>query len=151
MLADLAVAFGVVRDVAAEAEVTYALTSRQYAEVVGEILSRSGYAIDMADLPIVSAGSAEEVYLYAAKRLDLGSFLYVADAEAELSVGLILNMIGAVGDEPTPDTIFVTTWLVASGTDQYKKSAEWHLAREDYVKLKDWLAQRSASGDSAGI
>ena len=104
------------------------LTSRQCAEIVGEILSRSGYDLDMADLPILSAGRSEGAYLYVAKRSDLGSFLYVADPEAELSLGLVLNMTGVLGDEPTPVCIFATTWLVASGTDQFKKSAEWRLA-----------------------
>ncbi len=76
MLADVGVAIGVLRGVAHAAEAAYALTSRQCAELVGEILSRHGYDIEMADLPILSAGACEEVYLYVARRADVWSFLY---------------------------------------------------------------------------
>jgi hypothetical protein len=152
MLADVRVAIGVLSAVATAAEVTGALTPQQCAEIVGEVLSRGGYDIDMADLTILSASAYEEVYLYVAKRADVGSFLYAGESDTKVGVGLIREMIGVVDDEPATVRIFATTWLVASGTHEHKQYVEWQLAPREYVILKEWLdARRSASGGKTGM
>jgi hypothetical protein len=145
MLAHVWAAIGVLS--ATAAEVTGRLTSRQCAEVVGEVLSRGGYHIDMADLAIMSAGADEGVYLYAAERMDVGSFLYVGQSDPKVGAGLIRDIIGVVDDGSATVSIFATTCFVASGTDEHRQSVTWHLAPRDYVILKGWLNARWSASD----
>ncbi|MGH2882502.1 MAG: hypothetical protein ACRDPA_07350, partial [Solirubrobacteraceae bacterium] len=56
------------------------LTSRQCAEVPGELLSRRGYEVRMADIPMMPSSSDEAVYIYVARRFDLGRFLYIGES-----------------------------------------------------------------------
>ena len=73
-----------------------------------------------------------------ARRTDVGSFLYVSEAD-KVGVGLIRDMISVVDDESSTITVFATTWLVGSGADEQTRSVEWQLAPRDYAALKEWL------------
>lgn len=59
---------------ATEANVMAELTSRQCADVCGELLSRRGYEITMADIPMIPGGLDDSVYIYAGKRVDSEAF-----------------------------------------------------------------------------
>jgi hypothetical protein len=144
VLADVRLAtVGLVR-MATENGVMDELTSRQCAEVPGELLSRRGYEITMADIPMMPSAPADSFYIYGGRRFDIGSFLYVGESVRyapgdEIGVGLIREMIGVADEEYGSASILAATSFIASDGCEYDQRFEWQLDSRDYALLGEWL------------
>lgn len=120
------------------------LTSRQCAEVPGELLSRRGYEITMADIPMMPSSSDDTVYIYAGRRFDLGSFLYIGESVRyapadEIGVGLIRELIGVANEEYESASILATTSFIAPAGAACEQHFNWRLDFQDYARLSEWL------------
>jgi hypothetical protein len=129
---------------ATEANVMAELTSRQCADVCGELLSRRGYEITMADIPMIPGGLDDSVYIYAGKRVDIGSFLYTGESvlhapDDEIGIGLIRDMIGVAHEENGSASILAATSFIARGGGECDQRFEWQLDLPDYTQLTTWL------------
>jgi hypothetical protein len=120
------------------------LTSRQCAEVPGELLSRRGYEITMADIAMMPSTSDDSVYLYAGRRFEVVSFLYIGESVRyapadEIGVGLIRELIGVVNEERGSASILATTSFIASNGAESEQRFNWQLDSHEYAVLGEWL------------
>ncbi|TDU69418.1 restriction system protein [Prosthecobacter fusiformis] len=119
----------------------YDLSPRDFEVVVAEILYRLGYDITLT--PASKDGGKD---IYAAKKSDLGSFLYVVECKRyapdnTIGVGLIRQLNGVVEAERATAGILATTSFFTKDAKEFQTTVANRMSLKDYLGLQDWLAR----------
>ena len=98
----------------------------------------------MADIPMMPSSSDDNVYIYAGRRFDLGSFLYIGESVRyapadQIGVGLIRELIGVANEEYESASILATTSFIAAAGAACEQHFNWRLDFQDYARLSEWL------------
>ena len=128
-----------INKLAANPKLVYSLTPRQFEEVVAELLSRRGY-----DITLTPASRDGGVDIYAAKQLEVGSFLYIVECkkyapENKVGVGLIRQLLGVVAQRKATAGILATTSFFTAGAQEFQRDVQWQLSLKDYADVEAWL------------
>lgn len=127
------------RKVYAEPKLLYEITPRRFEEFIAEILDRLGYEVTLT--PASNDGGKD---IYAAKKDDLGSFLYVVECKRyapdnHVGVGLIRQLNGVVQAERATAGILATTSFFTRGAKEEQARLSNQISLKDYLGIQEWL------------
>lgn len=119
----------------------YEISARRFEEFVAEILHRLGYEVSLT--PSSKDGGKD---IYAAKKDDLGSFLYIVECkryspENKVGVGLIRELTGVVNSEHATAGILATTSFFTKGAKEFQQRLSHQISLKDYLGLQDWMSK----------
>ena len=125
----------------AEPETLYQITPRRFEEFVAELLDRLGYKITLT--PASKDGGKD---IYAARKDDLGSFLYVVECkqyspDRRVGVGLIRELNGVVQAERATAGILATTAFFTKGAREFQARLSNQISLKDYLGIQEWLSK----------
>lgn len=125
----------------AEPKLLYQITPRRFEELVAELLARLGYEITLT--PASKDGGKD---IYAAKKDDLGSFLYVVECkqyspDRRVGVGLIRELNGVVQAERATAGILATTAFFTKGAKEFQERISNQISLKDYLGIQEWLSK----------
>ena len=123
------------------------LSPRKFEELVSELLARQGYTVELT--PASKDGGKD---IYAAKRDDLGTFLYLVECKKyaldnPVGVEIVRALHGTVQAERATAGILVTTSVFTRGARDFQRHLQHQLSLRDYIELHKWVrhALRSES------
>ena len=125
----------------ANPKLLYEITPRRFEEFVAELLNRLGYEITLT--PASRDGGKD---IYAAKKDDLGSFLYVVECKQyspdnRVGVGLIRELNGVVQAERATAGILATTSFFTKGAKEFQARLSNQISLKDYLGIQEWLSK----------
>jgi restriction system protein len=131
----------VISRLASEPELMHRLSSRQFEELVAELLSRQGYKVELT--PISKDGGKD---VYVAHKSGLGSALYVVECKKyspdnPVGVGIVRALYGVVQAERLTGGIVATTSYFTRGAKNFQESVRYQMALSDYHQVREWLSQ----------
>lgn len=113
---------------------------RLFEEVVAELLRRRGYDVTLT--PITRDGGKD---MYAARRDDIGSFIYVVECKRyhplrPVGVGLVRALHGVAQHERVNAAMMVTTSVYSNPARSFARTIHYQMQLRDYFDLRRWLA-----------
>lgn len=119
----------------------YEISPRRFEEFVAELLDRLGYEITLT--PASKDGGKD---IYAAKRDDLGTFLYLVECKRyspdhKVGVGLIRELNGVVQAERATAGILATTSFFTKGAKEFQERLSHQISLKDYLGLQEWMSR----------
>jgi restriction system protein len=125
-----------------------ALEPKKFEQLVAEIMTRMGYTVELT--PASRDGGKD---IYAVKRDDLGTFLYVVECKRyavdhPVGVQIVRSLYGTVQAERATAGILVTTSVFTKGAKEFQRSVQHQLSLRDYAELHRWI-QRVARKSGA--
>jgi len=126
-------------DLKTDPSLFYNLSSRKFEEVVAEMLSRLGYEINLT--PAARDGGKD---IYAAKKEQLGSFLYIVECKKyspkkRVGINMVRELHGVVQAEKATAGILVTTSFFTKPAKDFRDTIRYQLSLIDYVGLQKWI------------
>lgn len=130
----------VIRRLAAEPELLHRLSSREFEDLVAELLNRQGYDVTLT--PVSKDGGKD---IYVAHKSGLGSALYVVECKKyspdnPVGVGVVRALYGIVQAEQLTGGIVATTSYFTRGAQKFRQSVQYQMSLSDYHKVREWLA-----------
>ncbi len=115
------------------------LPSRKFEELVAELLSRQGYAVELTQ-----ASKHGGFDIYAARKEALGSFLFLVECKRyaehrKVGVEVIRSLYGTVQAEKASAGAVVSTSFFTKGAKDFQRKFEHQMHLHDYLTLQDWL------------
>jgi restriction system protein len=125
--------------VSAEPELMHALTPREFEEIVAELLARRGYDVTLT--PFSRDGGKD---IYAARRDDLGSFLYVVECKAyapdqPVGVQWVRQLHGVVQAESATAGVIFSTSTFTGPAREFQRQIRHQMNLQDYHDVSRWL------------
>lgn len=119
----------------------YEITPRRFEEFVAELLQRLGY-----DVILTAASNDGGKDMYAAKKDDLGTFLYFVECKRyapdnPVGVELIRQLNGVVHAEKATAGILATTSYFTRGAKEFQKNVSNQISLKDYIGLQQWMSK----------
>lgn len=119
----------------------YEITPRRFEEFVAELLDRLGYEVTLT--PASRDGGKD---IYAAKKDDLGSFLYVVECKQyspdhRVGIGLIRELNGVVQAERATAGILATTSFFTKDAKEFQARLSNQISLKDYLGIQEWLSK----------
>jgi restriction system protein len=126
-------------DLARKPELLHRLSPREFEEVVAEILTKQGFDVTLTRF--VRDGGKD---IYAARRNELGTFLYLVECKKYspdhlVSVDLVRTLYGVVEFERATAGILVTTSSFTKDAREFARTIECRMALKDFLDVKTWL------------
>lgn len=117
----------------------YEITPRRFEEFVADILARLGYDVTLT--PASKDGGKD---IFAAKKDDLGTFLYFVECKRyapdhKVDVTLIRELFGVVQAENATAGILATTSSFTRGAQEFQARRSHQITLRDYVGLQQWM------------
>ena len=111
----------------------------RFEELVAELLSRRGYQVTLT--PATRDGGKD---MYAAKKDDLGSFLYVVECkryarDRPVGVGVVRLLHEVAQHERANAAIVMTTSFFTKPAHEFARELRSLMSLKDYFQLRDWL------------
>lgn len=130
---------GFLKKVYEDPALLYDISPRRFEEFVAEMLDQLGYEITLT--PATNDGGKD---IYAAKKDDLGSFLYVVECKKyapgnHVGVGLIRQLNGVVQAERATAGILATTSFFTKGAKELQARLSNQISLKDYLGIQEWL------------
>lgn len=127
------------RQIADRKNLIFEISPRKFEEVVAELLERRGYKVTLT--PATRDGGKD---MYAAKRDDLGSFLYVVECkqhspERPVGVGVVRALHGVAQHERVNAAILMTTSYFSKPAKEFASDLQYQISLKDYFDLRTWL------------
>lgn len=121
-------------------ESLHEMPSRRFEEMVAELLQRKGYTVTLT--PATRDGGKD---MYAARRDDVGSFIYVVECKRHhpsrpVGVGVVRALHGVAQHERVNAAMIVTTSSYSAPARSYARTIEYQMHLRDYFDLRRWLA-----------
>jgi hypothetical protein len=115
------------------------LTPRQFEEVVGELLTRQGYSVELT--PFAKDGGLD---IFVARKDPVGKFLYLVECKKyspghPVGVEVVRDLYGVVEQARATAGILATTSVFTSPAREWQRSIENRMALHDFYGLKEWL------------
>jgi restriction system protein len=123
----------------------YSLESRQFEELVAEMLTVLGYEVKLT--PPSNDGGFD---MYAARKDELGEFLFLVEckryaASRRVGVDIVRALHGVVQQRQATAGVVVTTARFTKGAQDFQQSVRRQLSLRDYIHLQQWLGQTRSS------
>lgn len=117
----------------------YSLSPRKFEEIVAELLSQLGYAIDLT--PVSGDGGFD---MYAARDDGLGRFLYLVECKrytppGKVGVQVVRSLYGVVQQKRANAGIIATTSFFTKGAKELQQELVYQMQLRDYLELQRWL------------
>ncbi|HEX4962229.1 MAG TPA: restriction endonuclease [Thermoanaerobaculia bacterium] len=117
----------------------YSLEPRQFEELIADLLRERGYEITLT--PPSKDGGFD---MFAARRDDLGSFLYLVECKRftpphRVGVSIVRSLHGVVQQKQANAGIIVTSSFFTRGAKAFEESVPYQLQLRDYLALQKWL------------
>lgn len=117
----------------------YQLSSRSFEELVAEILTRKGYKVELT--PATRDGGKD---IYAARKDDLGSFLYIVECKKykpthKVGVNVLRDLYGVLSKERATYGIAVTTSYFSKPAQEFQQEIQFQMSLQDFNSIKQWL------------
>ncbi|XHR31024.1 MAG: restriction endonuclease [Chthoniobacteraceae bacterium] len=122
-----------------EPDLLYSVNSRKFEEIVADLLSEKGYDITLT--PPSKDGGFD---MYAARKDDLGSFLYLVECKqytppGKVGVSIIRALHGVVQKQQANAGIVVTSSFFTKGAKAFQEEIPYQMQLKDYLELQKWL------------
>jgi restriction system protein len=117
----------------------YTLTSRQFEEVVAELLFRLGYDVTLT--PASKDGGKD---IYAAKKDAIGSFLYLIECkkfapEHPVGVGVVRQLYAVAQLERATAAVLATTSFFTRGARDFQRELKFQISLQDFFAIQHWF------------
>jgi len=117
----------------------YSLSPRKFEEIVADLLSQLGYAIELT--PASGDGGFD---MYAARNDGLGRFLYLVECKrytppSKVGVGVVRSLYGVVQQKRANAGIVATTSFFTKGAEALQQELAHQMQLRDYIALQKWL------------
>jgi restriction system protein len=122
------------------------LSSRQFEEVVAELLSQQGYEIELT--PLSGDGGFD---MFAARREGLGKFLFLVECKRytppnKVGVSIVRELHGVVHEKRATAGVLVTSSFFTRGAKDFQERSPYQLKLHDYIALQQWLGILKTEG-----
>jgi len=129
----------ILQKIKAEPELLYSIDPRKFEELVAEMLSQRGY-----EITLTPKGKDGGLDLYAARKDDLGSFLYLVECKRytppnKVGVSVVRSLHGIVQQKQANGGIIVTSSFFTKGAKEFQENLPHQLQLQDYFALQKWL------------
>ncbi len=126
-------------------DLLWQIPSRQFEELVAEILKKQGYEIELT--PASSDGGFD---MYAAKKDGLGSFLYLVECKRytppnKVGVEVVRALNGVVQSKQATAGAIATTSFFTAGAEAFQREQEHRMNLYDYLVLRRWISDYTKS------
>lgn len=127
------------RQVADDPRLMFEMPPRRFEELVAELLERHGYTVTLT--PQTRDGGKD---MYAARRDDVGSFLYVVECKRHapdrpVGVGVVRALHGVAQHERVNAAMVMTTSYFTAPAREYASDLRYQISLKDYLDLRHWL------------
>jgi restriction system protein len=127
------------RQVADDPTAVFRMSSRRFEELVAELLERNGYTVTLT--PPTRDGGKD---MYAAKKDDLGSFLYVVECKRHapdrpVGIGIVRALHGVAQHERVNAAMLMTTSYFSGPAREFAEEIRYQISLKDYFDLRWWL------------
>lgn len=117
----------------------YQLSSRRFEELVAELLIRKGYNVELT--PATRDGGKD---IYAARKDDLGSFLYIVECKKyrpthKVGVNVLRDLYGVLSKERATYGVAVTTSYFSKPAQDFQQELQFQMSLQDFDSIKQWL------------
>ena len=117
----------------------YQLSSRRFEELVAEIFIRKGYKVELT-----SATRDGGKDIYAARKDDFGSFLYIVECKKynpnhKVGVSILRDLYGVLSKERATYGIAVTTSYFSKPAQEFQQELQYQMSLQDFNSIKKWL------------
>lgn len=117
----------------------YQLSSRRFEELVAELLIRKGYNVELT--PATHDGGKD---IYAARKDDLGSFLYIVECKKykpthKVGVNVLRDLYGVLSKERATYGVAVTTSYFSKPAQDFQQELQFQMSLQDFDSIKQWL------------
>lgn len=117
----------------------YQLSSRRFEELIAEILIRKGYEVELT-----SATRDGGKDIYAARKDDIGSFLYIVECKKynpdhKVGVSVLRDLYGVLSKERATYGVAVTTSYFSKPAQEFQKDIQFQMSLQDFDSIKKWL------------
>ncbi|MBK3519721.1 restriction endonuclease [Carboxylicivirga marina] len=115
------------------------LTSRQFEEMVAELMEKRGYSVDLTK---ATRDGGKDLII--ANHVDIGNFLYYLECkkyapERPVGVNLIRELAGTISVDRVTAGIMITSSYFSPDAIEFSEKIKHQMSLVDYVKLKEWL------------
>jgi restriction system protein len=127
------------RQAADDPRLVFEMPPRRFEELVAELLERRGYTVTLT--PATRDGGKD---MYAAKRDDIGSFLYIVECKRHapdrpVGVGVVRALHGVAQHERVNAAMVMTTSYFSAPARELAADLRYQMSLKDYFDLRHWL------------
>lgn len=127
------------RQAAHDPRLVFEMPPRRFEELVAELLERRGYTVTLT--PATRDGGKD---MYAAKRDDIGSFLYIVECKRHapdrpVGVGVVRALHGVAQHERVNAAMVMTTSYFSAPARELAADLRYQMSLKDYFDLRHWL------------
>lgn len=117
----------------------FTISPRKFEELVAELLSRRGYDVELT--PQTRDGGKD---IYAARRDDLGTFLYIVECKRyapdnPVGVEVIRALHGVADIDRVTGAMVVTTSYYSSDARALEAKIKYRMSLKEYFDVRQWL------------
>ena len=117
----------------------YQLTSRQFEEMVAELMTNRVYNVDLTKATIDGGKD-----LKIANHVDIGNFIYYLECKRysptkPVGVNLVRELAGTISVDRVTAGIMITSSYFSPDAIEFSEKIRHQMSLIDYVKLKEWL------------
>jgi restriction system protein len=139
-----------VEEVRKDARHVYELSSRQFEELVAEVLAGQGYDVTLT--PPSGDGGFD---IIAVRNDALGKLRFLVECKRydpanRVEVGIVRSLYGVVQQQQATAGVVVTTSYFTRGARDFQAKVEHQMALRDYAELQGWLAAAVGSEVESG-
>lgn len=129
------------RQIADNPRLMFEMPPRRFEEFVAELLERHGYTVTLT--PQTRDGGKD---MYAARRDDVGSFLYVVECKRHapdrpVGVGVVRALHGVAQHERVNAAMVMTTSYFSTPAREFADDLRYQVSLKDYLDLRHWLGR----------
>lgn len=120
-------------------EAMYSLTSRQFEEMVAELMSKRGYHVDLTK---ATRDGGKDLII--ASHVDIGNFIYYVECKKyspsnPVGVNLVRELVGTISADRVTAGIMITSSYFSPDAVDYSEKLKHQLSLVDFLKLKEWI------------
>jgi restriction system protein len=125
-------------------QLMHKLSSREFEELVAELLYKQGYDVELT--PPSNDGGFD---IRAARKDGVGEFLYLVECKRyspthPVGVSIVRSLHGVVQQQQATAGVVVTSSVFTRGAKEFQQSVPHTLSLRDYVELQRWLENTQA-------
>lgn len=117
----------------------YNLTSRQFEEMVAELMINRGYQVDLTK---ATRDGGKDLII--ANHTDIGNFLYYVECKKyapnnPIGVNLVRELAGTISADRVTAGIMITSSYYSPDAIQFSENFRHQISLVDFIKLKEWI------------
>lgn len=117
----------------------YNLTSRQFEEMVAELMIKRGYLVDLTK---ATRDGGKDLII--ASHNDIGNFIYYVECKKyaptnPIGVKLVRELAGTISADKVTAGIMITSSYFSPDAIQFSEKFRHQISLIDFIKLKEWI------------